>query len=161
MMKWLLQQRRRCIHCPRPHDWFLKKQTSLSVVFPNTGMIMCCTSTLFCPDTALEAFLDSRLLSVAYIYLEETFAAFAGADSIVLTGCVVTTNCTAALTGSRVVCFRRRHGPLYCPGAFQESVLKGQGAAIKRRDMLRSGQEEVVIVACLSILMLSQWRVLL
>lgn len=94
-------------------------------------------------------------------YLEETFTAFTGTDSIVLTGCIVTTNCTSALIGSWVLRFRRCHGLLHCLWAFQGSMLQGHWGAMKWRDMLLRGQEERVVLAWLTILMVPKWRVML
>lgn len=95
------------------------------------------------------------------LYLKKTFTAFTCADSIMLTGCVVPTNSTAALTGWRIDSFRRRHPSIPYPGAFQSSMLQGHGRTVKWRDMLLRRQEEWVILAWLSILMLPQRRMLL
>lgn len=103
---------------------------------------------------------DSQLSSTVF-YLKETFAAFTRADPIVLTGCIITTNGTVALTGPCIVGFRRSHSPLCYPGTFQRSMFQGHGGAMKWRNMLLRGQEERVFLAWLSVQVLPQWGVFL
>lgn len=73
-----------------------------------------------------------------------------------LTGSIVTTNCTAALSRAWVLGLRTSHGALHHPRTFQGSSLQRHWGTMKRRDVLLR-EEERAVLAWLTILLAQGW----